>query len=67
MKRECDYCKLWIETEYGADSPAEHQEADGSWDDPLAPGDWDNVCAPCNYALDRPGGPNADLSLLGTA
>jgi hypothetical protein len=66
MLRTCDYCKSWIETSYGEVSPGEHSDTVGSESDPHAPGDWDNVCAPCNYGLDRPGGPNTDLSLIDT-
>jgi hypothetical protein len=45
----CCHCGKWIDPTFGADSPAEHQEARGTKRDPLAPGDYENICAPCNY------------------
>jgi hypothetical protein len=59
MLTECRHCGAAIETTFGADSPAEHQDAEGTPDDPRAPGDWDDVCAPCGYGEGLPGGPLA--------
>lgn len=47
----CHNCGAIINPEFGADSPVDHQDAEGTHDDPRAPGDYDNVCAVCNYAL----------------
>ena len=47
--RRCNHCGAWIDTTFGADSPAEHQEASGNKDDPRAPGDHDNICAICEW------------------
>lgn len=49
MRTQCHNCKAEIETTFGADSPSEHEGADGTADDPRAPGDFDNVCDVCNY------------------
>lgn len=57
MRTRCRHCAAEIETTFGADSPAEHQDAEGTSDDPRAPGDYDNVCAVCNYRDEKPGGP----------
>lgn len=57
MRTHCRHCNAVIETTYGADSPADHADAEGTHDDPRAPGDWDNVCAVCNYRDGLTGSP----------
>jgi hypothetical protein len=59
MREECIHCGATIETEYGADSPAEHAGNEGTPEDPRAPGDWNNICDVCNYGLGLRGGPDA--------
>ena len=54
MLRNCIHCGDYIETELGEEGPGEHQDAQGTADDPKAPGDWDDVCAPCFYGLGLP-------------
>lgn len=46
---QCRVCGAWIALVYGADSPAEHANHEGTREDPRAPGDWDDICAPCGY------------------
>jgi hypothetical protein len=57
MLSKCIHCGCCIQTDYGADSPAEHMGHEGTPDDPRAPGDWDNVCDVCNYDKCLRGGP----------
>jgi hypothetical protein len=45
----CKHCNCFINPKYGEDAPAEHQDHDGSKEDPRAPGDYDNICDRCNY------------------
>ena len=48
----CRKCGAHINLAFGADSPAEHSEAEGTIDDPRAPGDRDDICANCDYDPD---------------
>jgi hypothetical protein len=45
----CRNCGRTINPAFGEDHPGDHDGAEGTSDDPLAPGDWDNVCAECCY------------------
>jgi hypothetical protein len=45
---QCKHCEAWIDLDFGADSPAEHADAEGTQEDPRSPGDWDDVCDQCN-------------------
>jgi hypothetical protein len=49
MLTKCIACGCWIETDFGADSPAEHLDAEGTVDDPRSPGDTDELCDVCDY------------------
>lgn len=55
---KCKHCGAYINTAYGKDSPAEHTEHSGTYDDPKAPGDYDDICDVCNYKYNKRGGSN---------
>ena len=50
MLLRCKKCGCWIETDFGRDTPAEHQDARGTRKDPRSPGDSDDVCDVCDYS-----------------
>lgn len=49
MRTRCKKCGCWIETDYGAEAPAAHLDAEGTYDDPRSPGDHDDICDQCDY------------------
>ena len=49
MLTTCRVCGCCIETDFGADSPAEHSDAAGTPHDPRSPGDYDDICDVCCY------------------
>ena len=50
MRVRCEKCGCHVETDFGADAPAEHVYATGNQDDPRSPGDYDNLCDVCCYS-----------------
>ena len=46
----CKQCDAFINPELGRTSPSEHQDHEGTEDDPRAPGDHDDVCDVCDYS-----------------
>jgi hypothetical protein len=49
----CKKCGCFVQTDFRADSPAEHLDATGTADDPRSPGDRDDVCDVCGYAVEE--------------
>ena len=49
MLVRCKKCRCWIETEFGKDTPADHQDAEGTQEDPRSPGDHDDICDKCEW------------------
>jgi hypothetical protein len=45
----CKECGAYINTAYGATSPAAHADHAGTKEDPRSPGDWDDICDACGY------------------
>jgi len=60
MLTRCKHCGAWIQTDYGQDEPAAHQDHEGTATDPRAPGDYDDICDVCNYGDGLRGGPERD-------
>jgi hypothetical protein len=49
MLVRCKNCGCWIETDFGNESPENHTDATGTYDDPRSPADWDDICDVCGY------------------